>query len=73
MQYMIFKNLAELHGLKCKWVFAHLSQGRQHVRLSYGTYAVVLVILWGSRAECFGHTNGDVMNRYSGEVPLFKP
>lgn len=26
-----------------------------------------------SRAECFSHTNGDVMNRYSGEVSLFKP
>ena len=26
-----------------------------------------------SRAECFSRTNGDVMNRYSGEVSLFKP
>lgn len=35
--------------------------------------AVILVIFLSSRAECFGHTNGDVMNRYSGEVSLFKP
>lgn len=32
--------------------------------------SVILVIFLSSRVECLSHTNGDVMNRYSGEVSL---
>lgn len=32
--------------------------------------AVILLIFWSGRAECLSHTNGDVMNRYSGWVSL---